>query len=88
MSPTSLADRLLSIYMDISSARQSLSLILERKDPENSQCQRYHDVIRRVQEQTLKLAAENVAELVQDLKSWEYMQMKDKSPDGAEGWVK
>ena len=86
MSPKSLADRLLSIYMTISNARQSLELALNRKIPVDSQCNRVHDVIRITKDQTLKTASEEITEIIQDLKSWEYMQLKDKSPDGSEGW--
>lgn len=86
MSPQSLANRLLTIYMTISNARQSLELINIRQQPKDSQCARVHDVIRITSEQTLKECAEDIAEIVHDLKSWEYMQLKDQSPDGATGW--
>lgn len=88
MSPTSLADRLLTVYLGISNAMQSLELIYTRQDPKDSQCQRVHDVIRITKDQTLKLASEDIAEIIQDLKAYQYMQLKDQSPDGAEGWNK
>ena len=70
----SVSDRLLSVYQSVCNARQSLLLInTYSPNPVDTKCQRVHDIVQRVGGITLSLAAEELTELIRDIKEIEWI---------------